>query len=38
MRTVNQIMIDGDDVEIGSDSDISDTSQISFFNFYFFAN
>ena len=29
MRTVNQIMIEGEDVEIGSDSDVSDTSQIS---------
>ena len=29
MKTVNQIMIEGEDVEIGSDSDVSDTSQIS---------
>ena len=31
MKTVDQIMIEGDDVEIGSDSDVSDTSQISVF-------
>ena len=29
MKTVGQIMIEGEDVEIGSDSDVSDTSQIS---------
>ena len=29
MKTVRQIMIEGEDVEIGSDSDVSDTSQIS---------
>ena len=33
MRTVEQIMIEGDDVEIGSDSDVSDTSQISCFSY-----
>ena len=32
MKTVNQIMIEGEDVEIGSDSDVSDTSQISILN------
>ena len=30
MKSVNQIMIEGDDIEVGSESDISDTSQISF--------
>ena len=34
MKTVDQIMIEGDDVEIGSDSDVSDTSQISFSYFH----
>ena len=29
MKTVSHIMIEGEDVEIGSDSDVSDTSQIS---------
>ena len=29
MKTVRQIMIEGEDIEIGSDSDVSDTSQIS---------
>ena len=33
MKTVDQIMIEGDDVEIGSDSDVSDTSQISVSSF-----
>ena len=29
MKSVNQIMIEGDDLEVGSESDVSDTSQIS---------
>ena len=32
MKTVRQIMIEGEDIEIGSDSDVSDTSQISIQN------
>ena len=35
MKTVNQIMIEGEDAEIGSDSDVSDTSQISTAHFAF---
>merc|ERR1711879_161348 len=28
MKSVSQIMIEGDDIDMGSDSDVSDTSQI----------